>query len=92
MQDLTIQDNLSGITDFSQYDLSIQAGMDGFTFFVQKGDSDEIEIQRHFSFFTDKNNLLLRKIREIIETREILREPFQNFHHFYFRTDLHPDT
>lgn len=77
MQDLITHDNLSGITGFSQNDLSIQAGMDGLTFFVRKGDSGEIEIQQHFSFFTDKNNLLLRKIREITETREILRQTFR---------------
>jgi len=63
--DLITPDNRSPENDFSRYDFTIQAGLDGLLFYASREDTGEITLFNKFPFVTGKENLLLRKCREI---------------------------
>lgn len=73
----TIKHSLSELTDLSLCDLSIHAGHDGFLFFAENCETGKIIFRQQFRFFTENTNILVRKIREIIENHKVLRGSYR---------------
>lgn len=62
---ITFSDELFEIDKSTEYDLSIQLRLDGFSFSVQAPSDGKVVFFRHFPFHLSSTTFLLRKIREI---------------------------
>lgn len=61
----------------SEYKLSIQVGLDGFSFCILDEIRKKFLVFKHFPFLLSNYSFLHRKVKEIIESEEILRNEFR---------------
>ncbi|HNU76750.1 MAG: DUF3822 family protein [Prolixibacteraceae bacterium] len=88
MHDLIYRKEEFDFKESFRYELSIQAGLDGFLFLVKDPDSGEIPLLFHSLFSLSNENLLVRKLREIYDLHEILRLPFRKTETFVSNPDF----
>jgi hypothetical protein len=74
MQELNFRKETFDLSDSSRYELSIQAGLDGFLFMIKE--KGEIVRLSHCPFSYPNEKLLLRKIREIYDEQGLTDKPF----------------
>ncbi len=75
MKEHFFQKDTFDLKDHSKYNLSIQAGLDGFSFVVWN--EDEVILFRYEEFYVSNNNLLLRKIKETIGNERFISIPYK---------------
>ncbi len=74
MQDFGYQKETFNLSESLRYELSIQAGLDGFLFLVKY--QDEIILLRHHRFSFPNENLMLRRARDIFNEQEFTGRTF----------------
>ena len=64
----------------TEYELSIQLGLDGFSFCILDDIRKKYLLLKHYPFLLSNNLFLYRKVTEIIAKEEILRKPYKKKH------------
>jgi len=78
MHELDCTDETFDLNFTSEYKLSIQLGLDGFSFCVIDNIRKKYLVLKHFPFSLSNDEFLFRKIKEIMDDEEILNRLYKN--------------
>lgn len=78
MHPFSFRDSSCDLTDCSEYEISIQTGLDGFSFIIRRLQSGEIVLFKRLPFNVSSDYLQIKKINEAISENEVLNHVFTN--------------